>query len=248
MVIHLPQYFEGLIRDICDITPDLQHIDAEKVLVLVDRMSARRCGENMGLRHARRGKVYEPIYPTVYVGGRDIRYVIRLNPHICLPGFFEDSDPLETVMHELWHIGTKCDGTMRRMSHGKKYNAIVKGFVDQYKKFGGGELPVCLEDTEIMTRKWKSRQKPSIAYIRRDIINREKHLNIIDWKDYWSDDDIKEEQRVVRDLLPKTHIYQCAKGHELKSHIKFKKPRSCAECSDRYNSRFKLEYIEILTK
>lgn len=241
-MIHLPEAFEEIIYDVPKRVPLLRHVDPDSILVLVHRMSSRKQGQNAGLRHARQGKVFAPVFPDVRYQDRDIRYVISFNPGIC-SGFFKDcNDPMEVVMHELWHIGTKCDGKLRRMRHGKQFNEIVKDLTETYYRNGGAPVPEIGRSNKITTRYWKNRQSPSIAYVRRGLLqNLSRELAKISWQEEWGDDHIMEKNRVMSSLLPKSHVYVCPNDHQLETHVKFRKIRSCSECSHRFDRRFILK-------
>jgi hypothetical protein len=202
-------------------------------------MHANRHGQNMGLCHAREGRVHKPVYPNVSYRGRNIKYVISFNPRLLVDGLTEHVRPIETVIHELWHIDTKCDGGIRRERHGKRFNAIVKDLLDVYLMNGGKDIPFLSKKEEVKTRSWKSRKSPSIAYIRRDSKMEEKDaLESIKWKSKWSEKDITEKRCLLEKVIPKTYKYKCPNGHKIECHVKFKKPRSCSLCSDTYDKKY----------
>lgn len=239
--MHLPEMFEGIIKEAPLRVPLLKHIDPDSVLVLVHRMGAGKHGQNAGLRHARHGRVFAPVFPDVRFRGRDIRYVISLNPGICTDFFNDCDDPIEVVMHELWHIGTKCDGKLRRMKHGKKFNEIVRDMTETYHRNGGTPAPKLPRNKKIVTRYWKNRQSPSIAYVRRGLFEQvARELAKMQWQESWNDEHIMERKRILSSVIPKTLLYECPNGHQHESHIHFKKPRSCPECSNVFDRRYLL--------
>lgn len=235
----LIRLFEEVISDACERVPELSHIDPDCILVLTHRMRAAQHGQNLGLRHARRGPVYEPVFPTVTYKGRDIRYVLSFNPRIVVRDLPGASDPLETVLHELWHVGTQADGTIRRMRHGKGFNSIVKGMVETYHRNGGANLPAFHKDETVRLRYWKARRPPSIAYLpRHRLLNRHGALAKIGWQELWTEVDLTEKSRKLGDLIPRVYCYVCPSGHAMQCHVRFRRPRSCALCSPRFDPRF----------
>lgn len=240
-MIHLPAQFEQIIADIPAKVPRLRHVNPDRILVMVQKMGVRKQGQNAGLRHARNGRVFTPQFPDVSHYGRDIRYVISFNPHICMDGVTDCDDPLEVVMHELWHIGTKCDGKLRRMKHGRQFNQIVSELVEVYRRNGGEELPKITAEDRIQLRYWKRRQSPTIAYVRNSLIARKlRELTRIDWKGEWTEEDVIEKSCRAASCLPKRIMYVCPFGHEVASTIRFKKKRSCAQCSKTFHQKYLL--------
>jgi hypothetical protein len=224
--------------------PFLKHVDPDSILVLVHRMGAGKHGQNAGLRHARQGRVFSPIFPEVRFQGRDIRYVISFNPEICTDFFKDSTDPIETVMHELWHIGTKGGGKLRRMRHGKRFNQIVKDLTQTYYRNGGAPAPRLPRNKKIVTRYWKNRQSPSIAYVRRGLLeNLSRELAKINWQQDWDEEHLVEKNRILSSIIPKTFTYVCPNGHFHESHINFQTPRSCPECSSVFDRRFLLSSL-----
>lgn len=245
MPIHLAKQSEEIIHDIVNRVPMLDHINPGSILVLVHKMSANKHGQNCGLRHARKGRVFEPVFPDVRHKGRDIRYVISLNPRICSVDSPKECDYLETVLHEMWHIGTKCDGAMRRMRHGKRFNTIVKDLAETYRQNDGKEFPLVSTGEKVRTRAWKGRVSPSIAYLRRGpLLNRSRALKKIGWRDSWSEEDLIEKTVLFEKLIPTSYRYQCPTGHEIETHVRYRKPRSCALCSSKFDERFVYKQVK----
>ena len=251
-IIDLPTRFEEIIEDAVRIVPRFSHINPSSILVLVKKMGLRTHGKNLGLRHARQGKIYTPIFPDVKYQGRDIRYVIYLNPALCVQDSPMKNEVLDTVMHELWHIGSKGDGKLRRMRHGKEFDRNVASHLRAYRKGGGREAEVFTLEDKIRTRIFARRSTPSILHMPRDLRGA---LNIstetessgetcyqkqFNWKSHWVDSDVKESLKRGKDLLPTFYTYNCPNGHELSAARKFKKPRSCSECSKRFDARYLL--------
>lgn len=239
MISHLPTVFETTIKRATSLLPELSHVEPSRILVLVHRMAVSRQGQTMGLRQARGGRAYEPVYPQVTVGGREVRYVMAFNPRICIPGILHSYDPIETVIHELWHLSPACDGTIRRMRHGKTFNGIVRELATAYRERGGEELPKLCADDTVCLRQWRARKVPSTAYVRRiPGVNVTKALHRMNWKEEWTGQDLIERERRLGELLPVTHRYVCPNGHEIETHVRFVKPRSCASCAPTFDRRF----------
>ena len=71
-----------------------------------------------------------------------------------LPRLLEH-DPVETIVHELVHIGPDFDGRMHRMRHGKRFDRIVSDCVRQWRRAGDPLLIEALEDDyEALVERW----------------------------------------------------------------------------------------------
>lgn len=108
--------------------PDLVHIDPERILVTVTPSRSRsryglqarvtpmrfRDGE---LTRRHRGHTYQ--VQRYFVDGRELLYLVTF----CVPRFLDLSfeQKLITVIHELYHIGERFDGDIRR--HAGRYEA-----------------------------------------------------------------------------------------------------------------------------
>lgn len=237
MVINLPHAFEQVIREAAKL-PELSHIIPKQILVLVHRLPPRRQGQTTGLCQVRRTRVFDPVFPRVQMEGRHIRYVISLNPRICVSSE-PACDPLSTVIHELWHIAPESDGTIRRMRHGRAFHDAVLGLVKAYREQGRKELPRLRETDAIITRSWRTKKTPCTAYVRKHLrVAPDAALANIGWKKDWSEQDISIQTRPLHELLPSVYHYRCPNGHDFFCHVQFRKPRSCATCCPRFNKRF----------
>jgi len=136
---------------VCASCNDLRHIDLSRVLITVTSARSRR---SSGLQarvtplRFHHGKLVRPQRGVHYqvqrhvVEGREILYLMTF----CLPRFLDlDFDEkFITLFHELFHIGPKFDGDLRRHdgryhvhSHSKtKYDEQMAGFVRQYLSNG----------------------------------------------------------------------------------------------------------------
>lgn len=244
MSVELATHFESVISQAPELLPELAHIVPSRILVLVHKMAAARQGQTMGLRQARGGRVYEAVFPEVRHEGREVLYLVSFNPRICVADAAVPCDPLETVMHELWHIAPACDGTIRRAKHGKKFNAIVKRLAQTFRERGGRDLPTLTPDATVALRNWKTREEPSIAYVRRfPRVSLERALARARWQRAWSEADLRERITALQRLVPRTYRYVCPMGHVLECHVRFRKVRSCATCSKRFDPRFLLRPV-----
>lgn len=67
----------------------------------------------------------EPV--EIEFDGHDGRYLILLR----MPRYLKH-DPLETIVHELFHIGERFDGRLRAMRHGKLFDWHVKRYMQEW--------------------------------------------------------------------------------------------------------------------
>lgn len=147
---------ECLIRHIIAHCPEFAHVDMDRVVVAsIQTKSPGPHGVYASVQPLRfkggattmkrRGRTYA--MPEVRVDDREMRYIM----YFALPRFAElDFEAkMTTVFHELYHIGPKFDGDIRRFpgknyAHGhsrKKFNALVQCFVDEYLGLPESELP-----------------------------------------------------------------------------------------------------------
>lgn len=115
-------HMHRLCQDMVARLPELQHVDMQRVAVgFAQNRQPSRYGLYASLtplRFAggqrymvRRGKCWV-MQRVVDASGREMLYILRF----YLPRFLDlpFSEKLLTVMHELWHIGPKFDGDLRR--------------------------------------------------------------------------------------------------------------------------------------
>lgn len=234
-MLKLADEFERMIDDAARLVPRFRYVRPERVLVLADRMGAYKRGEIAGLRHANEGRVRTPVFPKMQFKGREVVYVARFHPML----FTESSgDIVDTVCHELWHINESCEGRLRPMRHGKRFNAIVKKLATEYREHGG-YVPESLSlDSRVRIRKWRTKETPSVCHVPRvfPVLPR-------DWKECWSEQDVVERPKILKQLLPLVNLYVCPNGHQVETHRKYKKVRSCAICSPKFNKRYVLSLV-----
>lgn len=118
-----------LIRDIARRLPELGHVRASRVLVVAGE--ARRAS-----RATIRGLVPGRHRPAVSIRGRRMLYVITLRPL-----WFRDStsrDRIATILHELYHVSTRFDGTLHRgrrhaelgsRAYGRRVEALLRRYL-----------------------------------------------------------------------------------------------------------------------
>ena len=152
---HITRHVRAVCQDMVARLPELSHIDLTRVAV---SFSQARKGGPYGLyasltpmRFAggarvekRRGRYYKSQL-LLDESGNEILYILS----VCLPRFMdiEFREKLATIMHELWHIGPRFDGDIRR--HGgrcyahsgskERYDAQMEQFVDRWLALGPDE-------------------------------------------------------------------------------------------------------------
>ena len=127
----------SLCRDIANRCPALAHIDPALLLVtfttsrnrtrfgLQARVTPMRV-ENGSAFTRRRGLLYR--VQRYYIDGVEMRYLVTF----CLPRFQDQpfEQKLITIFHELYHIGPKFDGDLRRHSGRCQYHTHSKSGYD----------------------------------------------------------------------------------------------------------------------
>ena len=135
-------------EDICFRVPEFSHVDIERVAVSYSQSrNSSSFGvyasltplrfENGEKTRLSRGKTWG-IQRLLRADGTDYLYVL----FVCVPRFMDLklTDKLETIVHELYHIGPNFDGDLRRFkgrcyAHGssrKKYDATVRVFLKKW--------------------------------------------------------------------------------------------------------------------
>jgi predicted metallopeptidase len=146
-VFNYTEALESLIREIVERVADLGHVDPERLLVACSRSrdngSVGAYAKIIPMRFkdgARERRVGRHAYqmPVLSYRGREILYLI----YFFMPRFGDlpYREGLETVVHELYHIGPKFDGDIRRFpgrnyAHGssqKRFNAAVAALTKRY--------------------------------------------------------------------------------------------------------------------
>lgn len=158
-----------LVRDIALRVPELSHVRASRILVLAGE--ARRASRAT-IRPAhyketgRRAGEGDRKKPLIRVKGRKILYVITLRPL-----WFVDSTAEErvaTILHELYHVSQKFDGTLHRgRRHAKlptpKYDRRIDRMLERYLESATDEVLAPLSAHGVVSaRMWLER--PASAY------------------------------------------------------------------------------------
>ena len=141
-------HMRSLCADLVRCLPDLQHIDLARVAISFARARKRGpCGMQasltplrfdggslVGVRQGRRVTLQRIFAP----GGAEMLYVLTF----YLPRYLDLAlrEKLETVLHELWHIGPRCDGDLRRYggrcyAHSRsraEYDAHIASLADRF--------------------------------------------------------------------------------------------------------------------
>jgi len=144
------------IADMARTLPDMGHVDASRLCVVAaPRAGAARYGnlaqcaalgedEQNCLRYwyDPRSREVTRVTPwgrrvntRVVLRGERMLYVVLLR----LPRLLEH-DAIETVVHELLHIGPRFDGRIRRMRHGRRFDSAVRYLTDCWRRRGDPEL------------------------------------------------------------------------------------------------------------
>lgn len=179
-MIHYTDRISLLMRDIVARVPSLSYISPDELLVFA-RYGRRGANGAFATCHCismpqsdpgyyywrdrqtgritRRSRWFVTKSPTVYVGGRKLRYLISFSlPRFCdqkLPGsrkaqFYDRNVPawyakLDTIVHELYHIDPladgirrveRCDGLEAMGSHGRLFLEQVADMVREYLATG----------------------------------------------------------------------------------------------------------------
>ncbi len=146
-----PQLRE-IIRDAAARLPELAHVRASQLLIVAGeaRRGSRATIRPLGGKGKR--------HPEVRFRGKRVLYVITLRPR-----FFRDSTPearVETLLHELYHISTRFDGTLHRgrrhsVLHGPRFARRLRPLVRRYLAAMPPELLTALShDGEVLVRQW----------------------------------------------------------------------------------------------
>jgi predicted metallopeptidase len=159
------------IADMARVVPAFRHIDASRVCVMAAaRVSGGRHG-NLAQCHAlrenetrnlqywydRRSRRVVKVTPwmtrknvAIELRGQSMLYMIMLR----LPRLLAH-DPLETLVHELVHIGPAFDGRLRRARHGARFEAWVEVCARQWRENGDPELTAPMQmNHAALTARW----------------------------------------------------------------------------------------------
>lgn len=159
-----------LIRDIARRLPELAHVRAENVLVVAGeaRRASRATIRPMHFSESRGplSRNGERRKARVTFRGRHILYVLTLRPL-----FFRSSSPekrVETILHELFHLGARFDGTLdpsRRHSAlpAREFEKLFRPLVKRYlARCPAATLERFAFSGEVDVRQWL--EKPATSY------------------------------------------------------------------------------------
>ena len=149
----------ALIEHAAATVPEFAHIDASQVLVIAGeaRRASRGTVKPLAFRRGRRRDSLGRRKPTVKLYGKRMLYSITLRPL-----FFRKSTPrdrIATVLHELFHISPRFDGTLDdRRRHAKAGDDFEKAFKPIERRFWKQCPPHILEpfayDGEVRVLQW----------------------------------------------------------------------------------------------
>jgi hypothetical protein len=156
-----------LIRDIAAKMPEFGHVRASRILVVAGeaRRASRGTVKPMCFRGGKRTDRSGRRKPVVRIRGKRVLYCITLRPL-----FFLDSRPqarVETVMHELFHLSKRFDGTLhagrRHAVLGKDFSRKLRPLVRRYLKVCPPELLAAMAHSgEVRVLQW--RERPGSSY------------------------------------------------------------------------------------
>lgn len=173
--LNLTAELERLIADIAVRVEAFSHIDPRRLLICVNSGRNSQHGTFAKIhplrfhggelsRVVKRGRSrIACIMPEVHHNGTDMLYVI----YFTLPRFMDRPlhDKLVTIFHELYHISPAFDGDIRRFpgrnfAHGsstKRYNLLMAGFVEQYRRLPGSSERIDFLDADMAGLRLKYR-------------------------------------------------------------------------------------------
>ncbi len=179
------------IADMAATVPALGHIDPSRILVVAANRHARSSYGNLaqciglGLDeqpdldywyNSRTRMVTKATYwyqtenTRVLIDQRLMRYIIRLR----LPRLLKHK-PLETIIHELLHIGPDFDGRLNDQPHGKTFERWVKACAREWRSKGDSELVESLDSgIKLLTEKYGS--LVGLTFIGKFVTPRKVHL------------------------------------------------------------------------
>lgn len=159
---------KAVMRDVARQLPEFAHIDASRVLVVAGeaRRASRATVRPLAFADSREhvSGDRKRAKPVVQIAGRRMLYVVSFRPM-----FFLRSSPekrVETVLHELFHMSTRFDGTLhkaRRHSRlpGRAFQDAFFPLVERYLARCPPQLLQALaHDGEVLMRHWLERPAP----------------------------------------------------------------------------------------
>lgn len=165
---NLNKALRALIRDIAARMPEFSHVKASRILVIAGeaRRASRGTVKPLCFRGGRSTDRTGRRKPIIRVKGKRMLYCITLRPL-----FFRASTPksrVETVMHELFHMSRRFDGTLHA---GRRHSVLGKDFPKRLRPLVRRYLKQCPKEVlapfaysgELKVLQWLER--PGHAYI-----------------------------------------------------------------------------------
>lgn len=165
---NLNKALRALIRDIAARMPEFSHVKASRILVIAGeaRRASRGTVKPLCFRGGRSTDRTGRRKPIIRIKGKRMLYCITLRPL-----FFRASTPksrVETVMHELFHMSRRFDGTLHA---GRRHSVLGKDFPKRLRPLVRRYLKQCPKEVlapfaysgELKVLQWLER--PGHAYI-----------------------------------------------------------------------------------
>jgi hypothetical protein len=166
--LNLNKSVRALIRDIAAKMPEFAHVRASRILVVAGeaRRASRGTVKPLCFRGGKSTDRSGRRKPIIRLRGRRMLYCITLRPL-----FFRASTPrgrIETVMHELFHLSRRFDGTLhagrRHAVLGKDFPRRLRPLVRRYLKQCAPELRAAFSHSgEVRVLQWLERPGPASA-------------------------------------------------------------------------------------
>jgi hypothetical protein len=155
----------ALMRHVAATMPEFQHLEPHRILVIAGeaRRASRGTVKPLAFAKGKRHDTFGRFKPLVKIEGVRMLYCITLRPL-----FFRASTPrhrVATVLHELFHISRKFDGTLdRARRHARLGPKFDKRFRPLERRLWK-ELPLALKllfahDGEVKVLQWLERPTP----------------------------------------------------------------------------------------
>ena len=165
---NLNKAVRALIRDIAGRMPEFSHVRASRILVIAGeaRRASRGTVKPLCFRGGRSTDRTGRRKPIIRIKGKRMLYCITLRPL-----FFRSSTPrgrIETVMHELFHLSRRFDGTLHA---GRRHSVLGKDFPRRLQPLVRRYLKQCPKELldafafsgEVKVLQWLERPGP--AYV-----------------------------------------------------------------------------------
>jgi hypothetical protein len=173
----------ALVRHIATTMPDFAHIEPARIVVVLGeaRRASRATVKPYAFKKGARRDGFGRTKPLVRIAGVRVLYCITLRPL-----FFRASTPrarVATVLHELFHISRRFDGTLDRSRRHARLGAKFDDRLRPLEKRLWSELPLGLKllfahDGEVKVLQWLERPTAWLPNERvsKRIVYTERHL------------------------------------------------------------------------